>query len=185
MTSILSCYLLLEQLPDEVKKANKIKVGASVPRFDVTAVAGYYEPLEKFLNPKGMLFFYLQKSKGIINSPDVRRADYFLQCSKDSVNFSSIYEIGYTSTGDFVAFGEPNNTLKLKKGIDNPFYQFKNDGYLFVIAPDYQKIECLVLPDCRYTIRGNAQQLINGNLDEALKTIRQSARPVFNYWNQI
>lgn len=182
MTNIFSCYLCLEQLPDEVKRANKIKVGARVPRFDAVAVAGYYEPLDTFKNGKGMLFFYLQKTIGIINSPDVRRADHFLQCSRDSVNFSSIYSTGKTSTGKIVAFGEPNGGTQLKKGKNNPFYGVKNDGYLFIISPDYKRIEILVIPDGRHTIRGNVQQLINGNFDEALMTIRQTAQPLFNYW---
>lgn len=183
MTNLFSCYLCLEQLPDDVKKANKIKIGARVPRFDVTATAGYYEPLEAFKNAKGMLFFYLQKTTGIINSPDNRRAVHFLQCSKDSCNFSSIFTVDITRTGKIVAFGEPNGSVQLRRGKSNPFYKFRNDGYLFLISKDYSRIEILVIPNGRHTIRGNVQQLINGNFDDALQTIRKNAQLMYNYWD--
>ena len=76
-TNIFSAYLKLEQLPDEVKSRNKIKLGAKVPRFDLTRLAGYYKPLESLKNKKGQIILYLNETRGIIDSPDQRRADRF------------------------------------------------------------------------------------------------------------
>ena len=57
---IFSAYLKMVQLPDEVKKQNGIKVGASVPRFDLVAVSGYFAPLESVKSERdGHIHFYL------------------------------------------------------------------------------------------------------------------------------
>lgn len=174
-----SAYLLFEQLPDDVKAKNKIKVGASVPRLDCTALAGYYEPLESIKNPKGQIMFYLQQTRGIIDSPDKRRAGYFLQ-AKDSQNFSSIYPL--TSEGDLhFAYGEPNNQKLLKNGKPNPFLPYKETGYIFIHSTDYKRVEVLVIENGRYLIQGYAKQIANGQLNEALEGMRQKAKPIFEY----
>ena len=80
-TPIFSAYIRLEQLPDEIKKRHGGKAGAKIPRFDVTATAGYYRPLEAIKNGKGMVIMYLNETRGIIDSPDQRRADRFLMAN--------------------------------------------------------------------------------------------------------
>jgi hypothetical protein len=186
-----SCYLKLEQLPEEVKNRHKIRLGARVPRFDVTAVAGYYKPLETLKNGKGMIFFYLNKTFGIINSSDVRRADCYLQ-GKDSINFSSIYTLDglfEPNSQSIIAHGTPPDmellSPKFIKGtkIDrpNPFYENGDDGYLFIIAKDYKTIEILIVEGGRYRITGIAKQLADGQFEAALKQMRGTAKPVFLY----
>lgn len=84
------CYIKMQQLPDEVKRANKIKVGASVPRLDCIAMAGYYEGFKPLLSSKGQLKFYLMETRGVIHSNEQRRAGYFLMGER-SINFSSVF----------------------------------------------------------------------------------------------
>jgi len=52
---MIDCYLKMQQLPDEVKRANKIKVGASVPRLDCVSMVGFYEGLKPLKSTKGNL----------------------------------------------------------------------------------------------------------------------------------
>ena len=179
-----SAYIRLEQLPDDVKSRNKIKLGASIPRFDVTATAGYYKPLEKLKNLKGQIYLYLTETRGIINSPDQRRADRFLM-AKNSINFSSVYLLEQPTDGSgfFVGFGNPNDKKTCGKGkkIENPFYDNRNDGFLFVISHDWKSIEVLVIPDGKFTIMGNAKQFADGCLNEAINTLRKEAKTFFQY----
>jgi len=190
-----SNYLLLKQLPDEVKRKHKIKLESKTPRFDVIAHAGYYPPLERLKSSKGQIFFNLLKTDGIINSPDNRRAGYSLQCSSPpapikSVNFSSIYILETTNADFIIAYGEPPQGKLLKSAKDkkgnpiqreNPFFENGNDGYLFLISQDYSTIEILIIPDGRYLIKSYAMMLIDGKLTAALETIRNIAKSFFNY----
>ncbi len=181
-TNIFSAYLKLEQLPDEVKSRNKIKLGAKVPRFDLTRLAGYYKPLESLKNKKGQIILYLNETRGIIDSPDQRRADRFLM-GKDSLNFSSVYLLDCsTNGGGFVGYGNPNRAKTYSKDKKpNPFLEVKNDGFLFLIAPDWRSVEVLIIPDGYNTILGNAKAMADGVYNEALATMRATAKTFFQY----
>ncbi len=184
MNQFFSVYVKMEQLPDEVKRRNKIKVGAKIPRYDVTAMAGYYKPLEQLRNPKGQIYFNLNPTKGIINSSDQRRADRYLQ-GINSYNLTSVYLLDYTTNAnDYIfAYGNPNGgaTFGGKKKRPNPFFENRNDGFLFVITPDWQTIEMLVILNGANTILGNAKALEDGVYSSQLETIRATAKPIFNY----
>lgn len=175
-----SGYFRIEQLSDEVKVVHKIKIGAKVPRFDLVAQAGDYKPFEALKNPKGMTIFYLNECKGIINSPDSRRADRYLQ-GKDSINFSSVYLLD-CSAQNHIGYGNPSNAKTFgKKQVSNPFLNYKNDGYLFIISKDFKTIEILIIPNGKFTIMSNAKELADGKYDEAIDQIRASSRPDFLY----
>ena len=180
--SIFSCYLRLQQLPDEVKKRHKIKIGARIPRYDVTAMAGYYKPLEALKNAKGQIVFYLNETRGVINSPDTRRADKFLQ-GKDSFNFSSLYLLDYPApSGNIVGYGNPPTKMYYSKdNKENPFCNCKNDGFLFLVSPDWLTIEIFILPNAANLILGYAKGLADGFYNQALAAMRSAAQPIFNY----
>lgn len=182
---IFTTYIRLEQLPDEVKKRHGGKAGAKVPRYDVTAMAGYYRPLEAIKNGKGMVIIYLHETRGIIDSPDQRRADRFLMAkqAKDSVNVSSVYLLDMPTAENklIVGYGNPNGNPKLKSGNPNPFAGCKNDGFLFLITPDWRQVEMLVVPNGLNTILGNTKALADGVYNEALKTMRAAATTYFQY----
>lgn len=182
-TNIFSAYLLFQQLPDEIKTRHKIKVGASVPRFDLTMMAGYYKPLQCLQNKKGQVVMYLSETRGIISSPDQRRADRFLM-AKQSLNFSSIFLLDCPplANGDLVGYGNPNRSKTFGKAkIPNPFLECKDDGFLFLISHNWQTIEIVVIPDGCNTIFGNAKALADGVYNEALETMRNSAKTFFQY----
>lgn len=175
-----SAYMKFEQLPDAIKEKHKIKVGAKIPRFDLTEFAGYYRPIESLKNKKGQVVLYLTETRGIIDSSDQRRADRFLM-GKDSLNFSSVYLFDGEST-NIVGYGTPNaeKTFSAKK-LPNPFFEHRDDGFLFAISEDWRAIEVLVLPKGKNTILGNAKALMDGVYNDAIKTIRQAATVFFKY----
>lgn len=177
------CYIKLQQLPDEVKSANKgMKPGAKIPRLDCVAMAGYYEGLKPLYSSKGQLKFYLQQTRGLIKSSDQRRAGYFLMGEK-SINFSSIFLQDFgTDQKQCFGYGEPNGNEMLKNGKSNPMKPFCEDAYLFITDPGFIEIEILIIRRGRYLIQGYLKQLANGAFNDALKAMREQAKPIFNYW---
>ena len=177
------CYIKMQQLPDEVKRANKgIKLGAKIPRLDCVAMAGYYEGLKPLYSSKGQLKFYLNETRGLINSNDQRRAGYFLMGEK-SLNFSSVFLQDFNAVQKpCFGFGEPNDLPTLKNGEPNPMYPFRGDAYLFIIEPAFKEIEILIIKGGRYLVQGYLKQLVNGAYNDALKAMREQAKPIFNYW---
>lgn len=177
------CYLKFQQLPDEVKRANKIKVGAKVPRLDCVAMAGYYEGLTPLYSSKGQIKLYLMETRGLINSNDDRRAGYFLMGEK-SINFSSVFMQSFVNDDQeqCLGFGSPNGNKKLKNGQPNPMLPFCNDGYLFISKPDFSEFEILIIKEGQYLIQNYLKKLANGFYDEALSVIREQSKPIFNYW---
>ena len=180
--NIFSAYMVWEQLPDEVKKRHKIKVDSKVPRFDLTHIAGYCKPLADLTNRKGQAVAYLVETRGIINSPDQRRADRYLQ-AKGSFNLSSIYLLDYdTKDGRMVGYGNPMRAETYsKEKRPNPFYDSRDDGFLFLISEDWKRIELLIVTNGINTILGNAKALADGVYNEALETMRKAATKFYQY----
>lgn len=173
-------YIKIEQLPDELKAKHKIKIGASKPRFDVTGVSGYWPELESIKNRKGQICFYLLENDGFIDTNALRRADRRLQ-AKDSLNFSSVYLLNL-NTEPLVGYGNPNGQKTYSKDKKpNPFFECRTDGYLFIIQPDWKAIEILVITNGLYTIEANAKAFADGQYNEALATLRATAKPIFEY----
>jgi len=176
---LFSAYIRLEQLNDEVKQVHGIKQGANVPRFDVTHIAGYYEPFEALKNSKGQIILYLNETKGVIKSPDNRRADRFLM-GKNSLNISSIFL--YRNSIYLVGYGNPYSSRYYGKQRNiNPFFEYRNDGFLFLISPDWKKIDFFVIKNGKNTIIEHAQKLVNGYYDEVIKSMREGAAVFYNY----
>jgi len=184
-------YLKLEQLPKEEKARNGIKVDAKIPRLDVTAQSGYYAPMEAVKNKKGMIYFNLIETDGVIKSTDLRRSDVWLQCSFG--NFSSIYMLDF-DTENIVAYGNPadakyfkpkriKNTNGTVKQVErpNPFYEYRNDGFLFIAKPDFSILEIIIATNGRYSIQSMAKQYADGKFDDVLAALRGSAKPIFQY----
>lgn len=175
---MIAAYYKLALLPDEVRTANKIR---SKARLDCIAftdlVAGGYKGLTNFVNSKGQLFLYKTPAREFIHSDSKRLAEWSL--TNNSINLSSIYIEDF----DFPEFGYgyPNAKRLLSNGSINPLFDFRNDGYLFLINADYSEIELLVIPDGRNLITGYYQRLIDGGFDVEIKKMREQARPYCRY----
>lgn len=181
-----SFYACFEQLPDNVKQAHGMKIGASNPRFDLIATSGQYQPFDTLKNKKGMLYAYLVETRGIIDSPDRRRADQRLQGQrgKDTINITSLFLLDYTidEGKTMIGYGNPNGNPTLKNGNPNPFAGYGNDGFLFIVSPDWKKIEMFVVPDGNLTILANAKSLADGIFDGIVQAVRAAAKTYFDYW---
>jgi hypothetical protein len=165
-------------LPDEVRVANKIRSKARLDCISYADLgAGNYKGLTDFVNHKGQLFFYKTPCKEAWNADRKRLAEWSL--TNNGLNLSSIYiddlefpEIGY---------GYPNAKRLLKDGSQNPLFEFRNDGYLFLMNKDYSEIEILVIPDGRNLISSYYQKLIDGGFDDDIQVLRQQAKTFYHY----
>jgi hypothetical protein len=165
-----SYYMKLERRQSTKKDGTESKT----PRYVVTAQAGYFKPLKEIKGKNGEIVMYYQRNdKCNPNSKSETR----LQC-KGSVNFSSVYLEGLKHGETLIGHGEPPQTAKLKGDKSNPFFDNRTDGYLFILSPDLNTIEILIIPQGRQLIRGYALQLADGQLNEALEQIRKQAKSV-------
>ncbi|KAA6319849.1 hypothetical protein EZS27_030301 [termite gut metagenome] len=178
MNPTINCYLKLEHILKKIK----------TPRYDCTAFAGYYPPLETLKNKKGQLFFYLMRSRNDKSTTP----EHYLQTSKDSMNLTGLFHYweedklsgfcsGYPSTKEIFAN---------KKKTSNSFYENRNDAFLFIIHWDKDKqepiptptaIEMIVLQDAKVLIDAYRKQLMLGGFDEELNMLRGQAKPIFKY----
>ena len=71
----------------------------------------------------------------------------------------------------------------------NPFYEYKDDGYLFIVHQDENAntipeqirptvIELVVLDGAKVLISSYCKQLMMGGFDEAIKSLREQAKQV-------
>jgi hypothetical protein len=177
---MIGAYYKLATLPDEVKAAHKIRSKARLDCIVFTdMVAGGYKGLTFFVNDKrhkGQLFFYKTSCRDFVNTDSKRLAEWSLV---NGVNFSSIYidDIDFPEIG----YGYPNANRLLTNGSPNPLFEFRNDGYLFLIKKDYSEIELLVIPDGRNLISSYYQKLIDGGFDDEIRQLRQPAKPFYQY----
>jgi len=176
-----SCYLKLERRQSVKKDGTE----ATTPRYVATAQAGYFKPLQDIKNPQNEIVMFCQPNGKCNNKKST--AEIRLQCNVKrygSVNFSSMYFDNLKIGEMLIGYGEPDDKQTLsKKGKGgkmierpNPFYENKCDGYLFIVTPDMQTVEVLIVPDGRYLIQGVAKQLADGQLDAALEQMRKTAK---------
>lgn len=168
----------LATLSDEVRAINKIR---SKVRLDCVGHAQSqqetYKGLINFINSKGQLFFYKTPARDFVNTDSKRIAEWSL--TNNSQNLSSIYieDIDYPQFG----YGYPNAKRLLSNGEENPLFNFRNDGYLFILSKDYSEIEILIIQDGRNLISSYYQLLIDGALDNEINELRNEVKPFFNY----
>jgi excisionase family DNA binding protein len=149
---------------------------SKTPRYEATAQAGYFKPLESLKNAKGEIVMYCQRNEKC--NPN-STAETRLQC-RGGINFSSIYFCDLNPEETLIGYGEPPQTKELKGGRQNPFFDNRADGYLFIVTPSRKDgypdaIEIITVPNGRALIRGYAAKLADGQLDEILNELRKSA----------
>jgi hypothetical protein len=133
-------------------------------------------------NYKGQLYFSLiPTDKNEYRKQEGTTPEYYLQCTpakSKTINFSGIrfqYSDGKETT---VASGEPSDRQKLKTGANNPMYDQRNDGFLFLFSKDMQTLEILIIAEGRLLIDSYRKQLSLGGFDEVLQQLRQQAKEV-------
>lgn len=152
-------------------------------KYTIVKKAGYYEPMEYLIGRDGNISMYLmEKLKEGNNVPSMR-----LQ-AKDSLNFTGLKEYFIDGKLSGYAYGYPlkDETYSSRKK-KNPFYPYKEDGFLFIIHQDLsaltpkeritpKEIELIVLEDAKVLIASYLKQLMMGGFDEVLGMLRQQAK---------
>ena len=158
--------------------ANKIKSIAKLECISLTdIVASNYKGLTNYINDKGKLIFYKTPCRDFVNTDSKRLAEWSL--TGNGINFSSIYidDLDYPEIG----YGYPNASRLLSNGSQNPLFEFRNDGYLFLINKDYSEIELLIIPDGRNLISSYYQKFIDGGFDDEVRELRKQAKIFYQY----
>jgi hypothetical protein len=183
ITANIAAYLRFEQLP-EFKTVTRggVTTERKQPRYDLTAMAGYWPPLDRLKNHTGRVFFNLIPSDKVeARKQGGTTPAYYLQITpakSKALNFSGV-RFEYTDTGARVyASGEPPQTERLKGSVTNPMYGRRGDAFLFLFSADMQALEVLIVTDGRVLIDAYRRQLANGGMDAVIEALRLQAQPV-------
>lgn len=154
--------------------------GKKTPKYVLATQAGYYPPMEQLRGRDGRITLYLmEKLKEGENVPSMR-----LQAAK-SLNFTGLKEYFKEGKLSGYAYGYPlDKPTYSKDDKPNPFYDYRQDGFLFRVYQDEKDptnltptcIELVVLEGAKVLISAYCKQLIMGGFDEALKQLRQQAQ---------
>lgn len=153
----------------------------ATPKFAIVGAAGYYPPMELLRGRDKKVSMTLIESEGKINAPSIR-----LQ-AKGSLNFTGLKEWFTNGKLSGFAYGYPmKEPTYSSKNKQNPFYNYRNDGYLFVVHQDQSnpenltptEIELIVLEGARVLISAYCKQLVMGGFNEALNDLRKQAKPL-------
>ncbi len=156
------------------------KESKKTPKYTITKQAGYYEPMESLKGRDGQISMYLmEKLKDGEQVPAMR-----LQ-AKSSLNFTGLKDYFVDGKISGYAFGYPDEkpTYSSKKKT-NPFFKYKNDGFLFIVHIDKDdkkgiiplSFELIVLEDNKVLIASYCKQLIMGGFNDELKILREQAK---------
>ena len=158
--------------------------GLKIPKYTITAQAGYYPPMELLRGRDGFISMNLMEklSEGN-NAPELR-----LQ-AKGSLNFTGLKEYFIDGKLSGFAYGYPPDepTYAKKNPKPNPFYNYRQDGFLFIVYQDEKcpaeiiptSIELVVLEGAKVLISAYCKQLVMGGFDEALAALRKQAHKEF------
>lgn len=162
------------------RMVNTTQKGKKTPKFTIVEQVGYYPPMEQLKGRDRLVSMNLmEKLKEGDNVPSMR-----LQ-AKASLNFTGLK--GYFIDGKLsgYAYGYPlDKPTYSSKEKPNPFYEYKQDGFLFLIEQDEKEptnqvptsIELIVLEGAKVLISAYCKQLLMGGFDEALQALREQAQ---------
>lgn len=169
-------YYRFKTLPELIRKQNGIR---SKVRLDCIEFVNEqaYKGIEFLKNSKGMIYLNKTQVRKFISADSRRLAEWSL--TNGSLNLSSLFieDLEYPD----LAYGYPNSKKQLSNGLENPFYEFRTDGYLFITNEDLTEVELIVIPDSRNLIGTYYQLLIDGELDEEIDRLRKAVKPFFDY----
>ena len=146
------------------------------PKYTIVAKAGYYPPMEELIGRDGKISMYLQEKLKNGNSVPAMRLQ-----AKNSLNFTGLKDWFIDGKLSGYAYGYPSDEETYAKGKKNPFYDYKNDGYLFIAHQAEETlpraIELRVLEDAKILISAYCKQLIMGGFNEELNLLRRQSKP--------
>ena len=105
--------------------------------------------------------------------------------AKNSLNFTGLKDLWREGEMSGFAYGYPLDKQTYSKDNKiNPFYEYKEDGFLFIIHPDDNNpknlvpvsIEVIVLEGAKVLISQYCKQLEMGGFNDKLKQLRELAQ---------
>ena len=164
------------------KMVNTTQTGKKTPKYTIVAQAGYYPPMEQLKGRDGQISVNLmEKLREGDNVPSMR-----LQ-AKNSLNLTGLKEYFKDGKLSGYAYGYPlDKQTYSKDDKPNPFYDYRQDGFLFLIHQDEQApenqiptcIEFIVLEGAKVLISAYCKQLVMGGFKDALEQLREQAKPL-------
>ena len=161
------------------KLVNTTENGKKTPKYTIIGESGYYPSMEHLRGRDNKISMNLmEKLKEGSNVPSMR-----LQ-AKNSLNFTGLKDYFIDGEISGCAYGYPDDKPTYSsKNKPNPFYDYREDGYLFLIHQDENNpqnlipisIELMVLEGAKAVISGYCKMLSQGGFDEALMSARKVA----------
>ena len=162
------------------KMVSSTPKGNKTPKYTIVSQVGYFPPMELLKGKDGQISMNLmEKLKEGDNVPSMR-----LQ-AKNSLNFTGLKEYFQDGKLSGFAYGYPSDKETYSKdNKPNPFYEYKNDGFLFLIEQDKAdptnltptSIELIVLEGAKVLISAYCKQLSMGGFDDVLEALRKQAK---------
>ncbi len=170
-------------------KFERIRYDLKNPQYLLTAVAGYYPPMDALRDKAGRLKFTLLESlksgvKDGHSTPDMR-----LQ-GRNSFNLTGLKHFFIDGELSGVAYGYPPFTLEYGGGKPNPFYEYSKDCFLFVVHQNPNAltaegrltplcIELIVLEGAKSLASSYCDMLADGGFDEVVEQLRKQTESGF------
>ena len=180
MDNLITSVYLLKNLPDDIKRANKIKVAPKIPRFDCIGINENNHPfISPLVNNKNQCNVSLVAPETMVECHTNRRADLLLRNSKVG-NLTSLFYQDENHNHRY--FGYSNPHPKMNKGKDeNPMLPFKDDLLLIQIDKDKEQIVICVLKWQKHLVQYLYPDFVNGKFDEVIASKLEFLESGFNY----
>lgn len=149
-------------------------------RYNLASVFGSWEGIEKMKTAKG--FVYLTKIPASkrrdlpVNAPEYNFNLHPAGYANKTINFSGLY-MTLKVRGVVCASGWPEVGETTCKGTPNPFYNEREDGYIFVFAQDNSYFDLIVIKDGKGNIDYMRDAVALGRFDEEISAAREQLKP--------
>lgn len=161
------------------KFENTTAKDGKTPKFTITTQAGYYPPMQHLIGRDGKISVFLtEKLKEGMQVPAIR-----LQ-AKNSLNLTGLKDYFIDSKLSGFAYGNPPDKATYSaKEKPNPFFEYRKDGFLFIIEQDRNNpqsiipvsFEMIVLAEASTLTAAYCKMLCEGGFDDTLKELRTQA----------
>jgi len=162
------------------KFVNTTPKGNKTPKFTIEEKVGFYPPMTEIEGrDKRVSVNLMEKLKEGENVPSMR-----LQ-AKNSLNLTGLKEYFLGGKLSGYAYGYPYDKPTYSKDEkQNPFYEYRDDGFLFIMHPNPKDptdivptaFEMIVLENAKLLISAYCKQLVMGGFDEAIEQLRHQAQ---------
>ena len=158
------------------------KGSKKTPKYVITEEAGYYPPMDELRGRDGRVSVYLMAKRETQTKSSVPAMS--LQ-AKNSLNLTGLKDYFVNGALSGFAYGYPLDKQTYSKDERrNPFCDYQQDGFLFLIEQDEKdptnltptSIELVVLEGAKVLISAYCKQLVMGGFDEALQALREQAQ---------